>query len=218
MREPILNALISLLAMVRTTVEAAEAEDGAADPDLAALLVSQRGILAREWLTVHMLTPDELGMALATFKETMIQMMLTGLTEQAMGILTNRAPVGDVCDIGERYFYSFCGEFDVFRAQAYAPATLLALATQDVRIEIADPVNFESRTRFDDRVFRKVIALIYAIEAAGGRLDRPDDGGEASDACVPRAPVGPARSAEATAELPPPRPEIAEAVAGPARR
>jgi hypothetical protein len=221
MREPILNGLISTLAMVRTSVEMLEAElgvDGDGDLGRRAEVAPQLRLLAHEWDAIHARTAADFGVVLETFKQSVIELMLTGLSEGSLSFLKNRAPIGDVCEVGERYFLTFATGLNVLEGQEHSSATLFALATQDIRDEIADARNCGERSRYDDRIFRKVIALIYAIEMAGGRLDRRDDGGEASDAFVPKEPVGPRFTAEAESEAPDRREEPVDAVSAVRRR
>jgi hypothetical protein len=210
--EPTLEALASDLVLIQGYLQSQEQPDcDEADRDrLNRLVIEARDIMLVNLRELADWTPQTLRMSLGVFKDAVVNLMLTGMSSSSLGFDTptatgfvNHGGLFSASTIGSsRYVYEFIEQFSVFAIQSLPPETLFAMLFADVMLESENPDNYASRQLFNSRVFIKIAALLYAIESAGGKFDRPDDGGEQSEAPVPRDPIDPQLTGEAEEQIP----------------
>ena len=212
MKEPILEGLLTRLALIRRYLQACEdlATDDQTRAHLLTPIAAFRRDLVWKWRETAELTPVDLGMSAGTFKDTALNLMLVGLSQPdlrfyadtAFARITARSLFSDAEEAHERFVYEFVEPVDIFAAQALPADRLYALFAEDVLRSAGNVDNYASSDVFDRNVLMKFVALLYAIESSGGMFDRDDDGGQPRDAPVPRRPVPPQMSAEAAEEIP----------------
>ena len=101
---------------------------------------------------------------------------------------------------------------DILEVQSLAAVQMYAKVVTDVLVCVENSDNYVSKRRFDRYVYKKVLAMLFAIESAGGRFDRDDDGGQESDAPVPRRPIPPHLTGEAEEAIPKAAESVIEAL------
>lgn len=206
-----LDALLAALTwLIRTSFDVKDqfSPDDSIHAEMQDLILEARRNLAEHLRKLRALTPVELGLSLGIFKDTVLNLMLTGFSPSSMRFLQNHAAFSDISEMRERYVYEFAEPIDIFAAQSLEPLQLYAASLTDALLSAENPDNYTSKRRFDRYVYKKVLALLFAIESAGGRFDEDDDGGQESDASVPRRPFPPHLTGEAEEAIP----EAAESV------
>ena len=199
-----LDALLADLTLIRTSLDVKNQfpPDDSIHAETQDLISEARRNLAARLRKLRALTPVELGLSLGTFKDAMLNLMLTGFSPSSMRFLQNHAAFSDISEMRERYVYEFAEPMDIFAAQSLVPLQLYAGCLTDALLSAENPDNYVSKRLFDRCVYKKVLAVLFAIESAGGRFDQDDDGGQESDASVPRRPFPPHLTGESEEAIP----------------
>jgi hypothetical protein len=210
--EPILETLLADLVLIQGYLDV----EGRSEPD------EMRGVHAQSMIRqarhnmlarlreLSTLSPARLRMSLAAFKDTVTDLMLTGLsrtkiafdTPNTLAFLNHGSLSSTFGGSGTRYIYEFQQPLDVLTAQSLSGDQLHFLLFSDVKQSAENDDNYSYKLTFDHQVFMKVVALLYAIESAGGRFGQDEDGGEETEAPVPRVPTAPKLSGEAEESIP----------------
>jgi hypothetical protein len=212
MMTPLLEALLSDLVLLQGYLDLKDRSepDDIRQTHIRAMISDARNIILPRLRELSAMTPARLRMSLGAFKDTVTNLMLTGLAPSKVSF---DAPIALAClkhgslfstfgASGERYIYEFVRPLDVLSVQSVSSDQLLDLLFSDVLQSAENDDNYLSKLNFDHQVFMKVASLLYAIESAGGRFGREEDGGQDNDAAVPRVPMPPRLIDEAEEPLP----------------
>jgi len=217
-----LEALLADLALIQgyLDVHRRSAPDDLRQTHVQSMISDARSVMLGRLRELSRFKPAELRISLAAFKDTVTNLMLTGLspanvsfdTPTTLVFLNHFASFG-ASNREARYIYEFSEPIDVFAAQSLPGEQLFASLFSDVLQAAENPWNYSSDVSLYQNVFLKIVSLLYAIESSGGKFGwNEDEGGQENDAPVPRVPISPRLIGEAEEEIPDLAAKVVDAV------